>query len=279
MTAKKIIFLDIDGTLVDYHNQLPASAKQAIQLAQANGHQVYAVTGRSKAEIYQDILDLGLDGYIGGNGNYIESQGQVVCHQLMSGDQIRQIVDWLNQRGLAFYLESNSGLYASASFAVDAEPAVRAYMAGEGQAGAQSVTVAQVFPEMIYGADLYRDDVNKVSFVLTGSDDLAAARQAFPDLLVGSWGGQGEEALFGDLALAGVNKQTAIASLLDYLGLDRANSLAFGDAKVDIPMLEYCQVGVAMGSGGPEIKAMADYVTAGVNEDGLYQAFKHFGLI
>ena len=34
-----------------------------------------------------------------------------------------------------------------------------------------------------------------------------------------------------------------------------------------------------MGSGGEEIRAMADYVTDGVEEDGLYNAFVHLGLI
>ena len=37
--------------------------------------------------------------------------------------------------------------------------------------------------------------------------------------------------------------------------------------------------GVAMGSGGEEIKAAADYVTTGVDEDGLYNAFAQLGLI
>ena len=44
-------------------------------------------------------------------------------------------------------------------------------------------------------------------------------------------------------------------------------------------MLEYCAYGVAMGSGGDEIKAMADLVTDGVDEDGLYNAFVKLGLI
>ena len=44
-------------------------------------------------------------------------------------------------------------------------------------------------------------------------------------------------------------------------------------------MLECCAVGVAMGSGGDEIKAMADYITDDVDKDGLYKAFEHFNLI
>ena len=66
----KIIFLDVDGTLVDYENHLPGSAVAAVRQARANGHRIYICTGRSKAEIYPELWDIGLDGMIGGNGSY-----------------------------------------------------------------------------------------------------------------------------------------------------------------------------------------------------------------
>lgn len=76
----KILLIDIDGTLVDYENRLPASAVEAIRKARANGHKVYLCSGRSKAENKQEIWDIGIDGYIGGNGSYVESDGAVVMH-------------------------------------------------------------------------------------------------------------------------------------------------------------------------------------------------------
>ena len=63
------------------------------------------------------------------------------------------------------------------------------------------------------------------------------------------------------------------------MGAKREDTAAFGDAKIDIPMLEYCAVGVAMGSGGREIKKIADYVTDDVDKGGLYKGFEHLGLI
>lgn len=47
----KIIFLDIDGILIDYENRLPDSAVTAIRRARANRHHVYLCSGRSRAEI------------------------------------------------------------------------------------------------------------------------------------------------------------------------------------------------------------------------------------
>ncbi|AYW45338.1 HAD family hydrolase [Tetragenococcus koreensis] len=275
----KIVFLDVDGTLVDYHNQLPESAVEAIHKAQENGHQVYTVTGRAKAEMYDSLLAIGFDGYIGGNGSYIESQGQVVKEKTLTGEDTKQIVDWLKGRGLEFYLESNNGLFGSDNFNQRGQKTIQEYVAYKGKPDAQQATPATVFPNMIYGGTLYREDVNKISFILDSYEDFLAAQKMFPSLKVGTWGGVGEKALFGDIALKNIDKAVAIDELLNFLAKDVSNSLAFGDAKVDIPMLHHCQIGVAMGNGGNEIKKIADYITASVEDDGLYKAFEHFQLI
>ncbi len=275
----KVIFLDVDGTLVDYEGRLPESAAAAVRKARENGHRVYICTGRSKAEVYPYLWDIGLDGMIGGNGSYVEDHGHVVMHQLITADQCRRVVDWLHERKLEFYLESNNGLFASEHFAEKAQPAMREYSRRKGKADADSITVAAAFPDMIYGGELYRDDLNKVSYLLNSYEDFLETREQFPDLENNTWGGAGETALFGDLGVKGITKANAISSLLAYLGADREDTMAFGDAKIDIPMLEYCAVGVSMGNGGPEIKEMADYITDSVEEDGLYHAFVKFGLI
>ena len=100
----KLIFLDVDGTLVDYHNRIPESAVKAIRQARKNGHLVYVCTGRSKAEMQQELWEIGLDGMIGGNGSYVEHHGQVLMHELISKEDAAKIVDWLTQRHLAFIL-------------------------------------------------------------------------------------------------------------------------------------------------------------------------------
>ncbi len=276
---EKIILIDVDGTLLDYENKLPESAKMAIRQARQNGHKVYICTGRSKAEVYDYIWDIGLDGMIGGNGSYVEDNGEVIMHQLITAEQCKHVVDWLHDRHLEFYLESNSGLYASENFEVVADPVIKVYCQRKGKENTDQLTVRDVFPEMIYGGELYRDDVNKISFVLSSYQDHLDSITEFPDLKPGTWGGKGEIALFGDLGVKDITKAHAIDVLLKHLGAKKEDTFAFGDAKVDIPMLEYCGVGVAMGSGGDEIKAMADYVTDDVDKDGLYNAFVHFGLI
>ena len=215
---------------------------------------------------------------IGGNGSYVEDNGEVVMHQLITPEQCRHIVDWLHGRGLEFYLESNNGLFASEHFEERAQPTIREYMGRKGR-DASTATVRSAFPEMIFGGELYRDDLNKVSFVLDSYQDHLDSVAEFPDLQAGTWGGAGETALFGDLGVKDITKARAVDALLRHLGADRADTIAFGDAKVDIPMFEACAYSVCMGSGGEEAKAAADYVTDAVEDDGLYKAFEKLGLI
>ncbi len=275
----KYIFLDVDGTLVSYENILPDSAVEAVHLAHANGHKIFAVTGRSKAEMYADILAIGLDGYIGGNGNYIEYNDEVIYHKHLTLEDTTNIVNWLHDHHLEFYLEANSGLYGSERFDSRAQVTVQEYVASKGKDNPKGVSVKSVFPEMIFGEDLYRDDINKISFVLDSYQDYLDAKDFFADYQVGTWGGRGEKALFGDIALANINKETAIQYLLGHANISSKNTFAFGDAKVDLPMFNICEVGIAMGNGGDSIKEAADYITDAAEDNGIYNAFKYFDII
>lgn len=195
----KVIFIDVDGTLLDYENKLPASADKAIKEARKNGHRIYICTGRSEAEVYDYIWDIGLDGMIGGNGSYVKDKDTVVMHQLITLEQCKHIVDWCHSRNLEFYLESNNGLFASEHFQEKGNPTIKIYCQRRGKENASEQTIRTVFPEMIYGGELYRDDCNKVSFILNSYQDHLDSIKEFPDLKPGTWGGAGEIALFGDL--------------------------------------------------------------------------------
>lgn len=132
---------------------------------------------------------------------------------------------------------------------------------------------------VIFGGELYRDDANKVSFILSSYRDYLDAVRDFPDMKVGAWGGAGETALFGDRGVKDIDKARAVRVAVEALGADMADTVAMGDVKVDIPLFEACATSVCMGSGGEEARAAADFVTAGVDDDGLWNAFSHLGLV
>lgn len=277
----KLIFTDVDGTLYDYDGNLAPSTIEAIKKTRANGNKVILVTGRSKAENRQELWDIGFDGMIGGNGSYIEIDNKVIFHNHLSLVQCTHIVDWCHKNNIEFILETNNGLFFSEHFAEKAITSLRKYAIGKGASTeeASNLTAYDVYHGYIENGNLYRDDVNKVSFPLNSNVDLEKVKNEFKDMKIGCWGGKAQSSLFGDITVNNIDKGKAIEKVLNYLNIDVKDTYAIGDATIDIPMLKYCNIGITFSSGGEDVKQIADYVTDDVANDGFYKAFDHFELI
>ena len=65
------------------------------------------------------------------------------------------------------------------------------------------------------------------------------------------------------------NKGSALMVLCEQLGIDRMESMAFGDGTNDITMIREAGIGVAMANAASEVLAVADRVTASNDEDGV----------
>ena len=81
-----------------------------------------------------------------------------------------------------------------------------------------------------------------------------------------------------DFTHATATKATAVARYADFNGIDVSQIIAAGDSFNDLPLLQACGLGVAMGNAVPEVKAAADYVAPSVDEDGLAVAIDEFVL-
>ena len=77
----------------------------------------------------------------------------------------------------------------------------------------------------------------------------------------------------------GYSKASGIRFLADALGVDMAQTVAVGDSSNDIPMLECAGVSIAMGNATDDVKALADYVTTDVEENGIENALRWLGAI
>ena len=74
-------------------------------------------------------------------------------------------------------------------------------------------------------------------------------------------------------------KDIGIQKILDYFNFNKEEAMAFGDGGNDISMLKYVGTGVAMGNAKDDVKAIADYITDSVQEDGIVSALKHFEIL
>ena len=92
-------------------------------------------------------------------------------------------------------------------------------------------------------------------------------RQHFPQLMA-----LRSKATYLEILSPESSKGSAAQVLLDYYGLDPKQAVAFGDSDVDMDMLQYCGLGVAMGNAPRQVKEAADYVTASNDQEGVYIA-------
>ena len=273
--GRKIIFLDVDGTLCNYDfnrgEYVPDSAVTAIHKARANGHLVFLSTGRSLPEVSREILEIGFDGMVGGAGAFVQYQGKILFQKKLTREQVRELMDYLEEGDVAYHLECNSGLYASPNMAR---------------------IIKKAMPFVDFENDAYfcrqkpltqcsLEDVNKISFtsVTRTYDEIYAALSSRYHLVKSSWGPEIPGVWGGEISLPGVNKGSAIQWLLEYLKIDPQDSYAFGDSMNDLEMFQAVHTAIAMGNSRHGVEAHAQYVTTDIDQDGIYNGMAHFGLI
>lgn len=278
-TTRKLVFIDVDGTLVTDRGQVPDSARQAVAGARANGHLVFLCTGRSLAALWDEILDVGFDGIVAAAGGYVELEGRVLLHRNVPVPLVRHVVEYFDAHAVEYILESNAGLFGSAG----ARDRLRTLFFG-------SVTDEDVLAQLerglggfidslTVGADPLRTDINKVSFLDSGTalETIAAEFEGEFDVIPTTVPMFGRNS--GELSMAGVHKASAIAHLVEHLGVPVADTMGYGDGLNDLEMIEYVGTGVAMGNARPEVLAIADDVTGTPDEDGIRDSFAKYGLI
>ena len=85
--------------------------------------------------------------------------------------------------------------------------------------------------------------------------------------------------LFTDVVAKGSSKAVGIEQMAAHFGISVEETMAFGDGGNDVAMLRRAGIGVAMGNAEASVQREADYVTTSVDEDGVWNALRHFGLI
>ena len=76
----------------------------------------------------------------------------------------------------------------------------------------------------------------------------------------------------------GISKATGVEEVAKPLGIAHHEVVAFGDMPNDVPMLLWAGRGVAMANAHPEVRAVADEVTASNNDDGVGRVLERWWL-
>lgn len=253
------MFFDIDGTLVSFKSHtVPESARRAIARLREQGVKVFIATGRLMKHV-AIVNDIDVDGYITVNGGYcITSAGEVIFESAFPRATVERVIDLSEQYGFDLNVMTHQDMYVSSmgervqkiASMINIMPTV-----ADVRAIAATQPVVQMCPY------ISRELEQEIMPLL-------------PDCVGSRW-----IETFMDLNVRGVDKSLGIQQVMNYYGLTMAEAMAFGDGGNDLPMVRDAAVGVAMGNACDELKAVADYITSSVDEDGVSRALEHFGLI
>lgn len=271
----KYVFLDVDGTLVNFKSQIPESAVKALREAQKNGHKMIICTGRQKSQIYKELLNcVKFDGIVASSAAYIELDDKVIFESRPTQEKLDKIIDFFHDNNIPFCLQTTHAIYLE-------KPSLDEIYKFMRERGNSEKLIDSVLGNTVFTDDPKTCDcVEKIAYY-NSPFDLDEVRDHLGDYyhVVGYSLGTDNGSFHGEVTFDGITKATGIEILMRAAGAPISDSIAVGDSENDLEMLRFAGYSVCMGNGSDEARASADLVTTDIDDDGIYNAFKKIGLI
>lgn len=258
----KAIFFDIDGTLVSFETHtIPESTLTALVELRKKGVKIFIATGRPELLMKKAVGHLDFDGYLTLNGSYcFTDKHEDIYKFCIPEDDIERLIEYSHQHPETpfVFVHDDTWFITGINEAVK-EVAELIQIGIAPVAPIENARGKQIL--QIMGYFMKDEDIEVFSKVLTH----CAPMRWYP--------------LFVDIIANGNSKSNGIDRIIEHYGIKLEETMAFGDGGNDIPMLAHAGIGVAMGNASDEVKSHADYVTTSVDEDGILNALKHFGIL
>ena len=262
---KQLFFFDIDGTLIDCNKDIysiQTSTRSALDQLKEQGDDVFLATGRCKCFIVDGVMDYPFSGYVTCNGGYVEYLNQPVYKAIVPSEAIIATLELCDKYGFNYYFEGNDNIYVRDSND-------KKHLEFCKKWGMKLETIIDQF-------DPGEIETYIGMIVVNDTDDIPVMVDAlYPYFDIQ----RHQNDCSFDLTLRGVSKAVGICELVKRLNKDISDTIAFGDGRNDIEMLETVGLGVAMGNAVIEAKAAADYETDRIENDGIVKALKKFDLL
>ncbi|ALS01701.1 haloacid dehalogenase [Enterococcus silesiacus] len=276
----KAIFFDIDGTLVNKNAKALESTKRAISLAQAQGIICGVATGRGPVHLSEQIDKLNLDVFVTYNGQFVYTKDEALRSEPFASDTLRTIVTFSDVHHRQIMFGSKDSIEGSSLMRFGQKKWAK--------------KLARFLPRR-FPVTLAKNLVSRFSLHRKDQryQDLAILKEPIYQCVLLS--AKSEESFLKeqlpdchftrsnpytvDIIPTGGSKLVGIQQCLEHFDILLEEVMAFGDSWNDLEMLSHVGFGVAMGNAEEEIKKAAKYVTKSNDEDGIYQALMHYGVI
>ena len=254
----KAAFFDIDGTLLSHETKsVSASTREALKQLREKGIKCIIATGRHIAQLqHLAVRDLSFDGYLTLNGQIcLDENKQVLYGCPIEGQAKERIIRMFEEKEQAVLLVEDDCLYMN-----KIDDRVRYVQA----------CISSPCSEIgeYTGRDIY------MGVMYLSAEEVHLLEDLREDCAITRWNPYAV-----DMIARGGGKDESIRRYIEAMGITREETIAFGDGENDIGMLKFAGIGVAMGNAEETVKEIADYVTTGVDEDGIANALRYFGII
>ena len=255
---KKIVFFDIDGTLLDHDKNLPISTKRALKELENNGVFVAIATGRAPFMFESLRSELGIDSFVSFNGQYVVFENQVIYQNPLNTTELKRFLKETGKKDHPLVFMTETTMKAT----VGHHPYI------EESLGTLKFPHPEADPTFyenrnIYQSLLFCEEVKEEYY-----------RNEYPSFSFVRW-----HPYSVDVLPFGGSKAEGIKKMIERLDFELEDVYAFGDGLNDIEMLKSVGTGVAMGNGAPEAKRHANLITSDVDNNGIWNGLKELKLI
>lgn len=252
------VFFDVDGTLLSHATgKVPESAREAIRKLRANGIHAIICTGRDLVELEKlPLMDLPFDGFLTLNGNLcLDENKKLFAGNEIDPGEVDILVRIFKASKIPFVLigEKNRYINYVDDIVIDTQASTQGTIPDIGEYKGEKIYQCLAFVK---------------------SKERLMLENMLDECIITSWNETGI-----DIISKHGGKASGLEKFIKRYDLLRSETMAFGDGENDIDMIRYAGVGVAMGNGIKSLKSAADYITTDIDDDGVANALKHFGLI
>lgn len=262
----RIIFSDMDGTLLDDNKLLSPKIRNAVSSFTAQGGHFVLSSGRPLASILETKEKLGLNFphtfIISYNGALVYDcdRQEALREQRVPYDYVRKVLEVARECGV------HGQTYTDDHIVSPTDDAELAYYR-------QHIHLPAIITEDVVAA-LDKEPFKMILIHLEQDGRLEAFRNALAPWAEGKMHTFYSSPVYLECCMLEASKGNAVRFLCEYLGIDVKDSIAAGDAANDISMLEAAGCGVCMCNGTEDAKKAADYVTEmDNNHEGFLEIF------
>lgn len=265
----KLIAFDLDGTLLTTEKELTDENKAALERAAEAGIVLVPATGRFFGAIPENVRSQPWFRYyvtINGAGVYDAQEGRTLLRAEIPWRRAVEVMEYLDGLPVVYDCYMDDWGWMTRALYDRVED-----FAPNRHSLAMLRDFRRPVPELKAHLAQVGHDVQKIQLFFRDPElrlrSMEEMKLRFPDLAVTSSIPRNVE-----LNSLEAQKGVALLRLAERLGIDRAETVAFGDDLNDVSMLQAAGIGVAMANAGPEARAAADVITDSCDESGVGRA-------